>query len=614
MLRVVPATTVAVAEQIATSREDGAAHASKHHPVASAVVNMATGRDDRMYDVDFLVARRQTAKKADGFEYAVRWSGYCDKSDTWEDASNIDAALLDEFKGSWKAPWNGCMYAVKVLDTRRIGEKEQARVMWKGYPMWNVSKEHWVSKSELEAPSTPLTRKKQKTTINSNNQQAKSAAATSESAEVARREQSAASEKRKSTTPVAGDSVEVFSMRDGWRLGVVEDTSVKDTLVRFEDGDCVHVLLPLDFETHDVRWPAEHKSQLEGRRVLVPFSVYGQADDEALVGYAGTIKCARGHCIEICFHADSGSETHFRNDSVGKWIIDADDAAATSVWERQVPRLLPKGWPGEIRFCSMTMHEGYRVHQRFLKSMCRLSTLVSGVAIRQVDEDHPLKTSAYNRGLFATKKFKRGHRLGSYAGVIRSAGQASARQQADGAYDIHLDTSKLGCWSRDLVLDAKDIGNECRFINDYRGIATECNVEFRTVADPTVGIWVDVIVKRPIAAGEEILVDYDDAGDRASPQPQHEGPQPTKRGKLHEAVSPEQSCRPPELSPKDLAWGNYDSWLCINCNTKNAKGVLACMGLGTNSLGRPCNSPRSTGLPVMRRGEDGRSRRRAGTV
>ena len=237
------------------------------------------------------------------------------------------------------------MYAVNVLDTRRIGEKEQARVMWKGYPMWNVSKEYWVSKSELEAPSTPLTRKKQKTAISSNNQQAKSAAATSESAEVARREPSAASEKRKSTTPIAGDSVEVFSMRDGWRLGVVEVTSVKDTLVRFEDGECVHVLLPLDFETHDVRWPAEHKSQLEGRRVLVPFSVYGQADDDALIGYAGSIKCARGHSIEICFHADSGSETRFTNDSVSEWIIDADDAAAMSVWGAAGSRVLPKGWP-----------------------------------------------------------------------------------------------------------------------------------------------------------------------------------------------------------------------------------------------------------------------------
>ena len=166
------------------------------------------------------------------------------------------------------------------------------------------------------------------------------------------------------------------------------------------------------------------------------------------------------------------------------------------------------------------------------------------------------------------------------------------------------------------MLDAKDVGNECRFINDFRGIATECNVEFRTVADPTVGIWVDVIVKRPIAAGEEILVDYDDAGDRASLQSQHKGPQRTRRGELHEAVSPEQSRRPPKLSPKDPAWGDFDSWLCINCNTKNAKGVIACMGLDKkqSKLSKRCNSPRSTGLPVMRRGEYSRSRRRAGTV
>ena len=77
-----------------------------------------------------------------------------------------------------------------------------------------------------------------------------------------------------------------------------------------------------------------------------------------------------------------------------------------------------------------------------------------------------------------------------------------------GQYAIELDVAKgLGC-ALAFELDARCVGNESRFINDYRGLAAQPNVKFHTMAHPGRGMWVDIIVVAAIHADDEIVVDY----------------------------------------------------------------------------------------------------------
>ncbi|OQR94203.1 SET domain protein [Achlya hypogyna] len=60
-----------------------------------------------------------------------------------------------------------------------------------------------------------------------------------------------------------------------------------------------------------------------------------------------------------------------------------------------------------------------------------------------------------------------------------------------------------------FAIDATSAGNEARFINDYRNIASRPNVAFDTYADAAGRIHAGVFtLNKPIAAGEEILGNY----------------------------------------------------------------------------------------------------------
>lgn len=63
-----------------------------------------------------------------------------------------------------------------------------------------------------------------------------------------------------------------------------------------------------------------------------------------------------------------------------------------------------------------------------------------------------------------------------------------------------------------VVYDAKDIGNEMRFLNDYRGIAKQNNVCMGE--REIIYKWVTarpILTTREILAGEELLLDYGEA-------------------------------------------------------------------------------------------------------
>ena len=90
----------------------------------------------------------------------------------------------------------------------------------------------------------------------------------------------------------------------------------------------------------------------------------------------------------------------------------------------------------------------------------------------------------------------------SYLRLSRSSQIADARTRPSSA--------QFGEHS-ELALDAKSVGNEARFVNDYRNTGRKPNVEFRTRRDAgrselRQGIF--VCDRRGVSHGDELLISY----------------------------------------------------------------------------------------------------------
>lgn len=128
------------------------------------------------------------------------------------------------------------------------------------------------------------------------------------------------------------------------------------------------------------------------------------------------------------------------------------------------------------------------------------------------DAQHPAYGQA---GLFAARALPAGSLILPYIGELHPAG-AAAHSSSD--YDLWLDRGG------DVAVDAARMGNEARFVNDYRGVpgVTRPNAEFGEVWDVRRGekgmaVFVLPVVKNAkkrgkggggIAKGQEILVSY----------------------------------------------------------------------------------------------------------
>lgn len=126
-----------------------------------------------------------------------------------------------------------------------------------------------------------------------------------------------------------------------------------------------------------------------------------------------------------------------------------------------------------------------------------------------VDTRHPAHGQA---GLFATRHLPPGSLILPYLGEVHSAG-AEAHESSD--YDLWLDRDA------DVAIDASRMGNEARFVNDYRGVpdAARPNAEFCEVWDVRRGEKSMAVFVLPagkknhgkgngIMKGQEILVSY----------------------------------------------------------------------------------------------------------
>lgn len=147
-------------------------------------------------------------------------------------------------------------------------------------------------------------------------------------------------------------------------------------------------------------------------------------------------------------------------------------------------KVLPANWPQEIEYYSSVSYVNKKTPKK---------SVINGVRIIKLGDEHILKGEF---GLIATKKWKKFNIVGEYTGIL-------SLDDKDTKYMAYL--SKID--NDDLGIDAKNCGNEMRFINDYRNLRDRPNVRLEIV-------YIDkkpkvlVVVLEDIDEDEELLLDY----------------------------------------------------------------------------------------------------------
>jgi len=162
----------------------------------------------------------------------------------------------------------------------------------------------------------------------------------------------------------------------------------------------------------------------------------------------------------------------------------------------------PKGWPADVVHISASIYHS-SVPKEII-SQLRRSKRSEGVVpcplvrIRRIDEaGHPAKGQS---GLFATKKIPPNTFILFYLGEVH----ADVREASD--YDLSLFRTQEGI---SIGVDAQKMGNEARFINDYRGVAAKPNAIFEEVRTEDGELRMGIRSgTAEIKKGEEILVSY----------------------------------------------------------------------------------------------------------
>ena len=168
-------------------------------------------------------------------------------------------------------------------------------------------------------------------------------------------------------------------------------------------------------------------------------------------------------------------------------------------------RQQPSQWPAHVQFITAPRyHPSVPENTRsFLTNgaghtTASTSTVSPLVRIRYIpDASHPARGQY---GLFAVKKIR------PKTHIIDYIGEVHCQERSDSDYDLSLHRSQDGV---NVGVDASKMGNEARFVNDYRGIQSRPNaafVEHRTgTGELRMSIWSST---ESIKKGDEILVSY----------------------------------------------------------------------------------------------------------
>ena len=179
-------------------------------------------------------------------------------------------------------------------------------------------------------------------------------------------------------------------------------------------------------------------------------------------------------------------------------------------------RVLPKHWPAEVRYLvapvystALTADEllSIRGHGVTAPAPCTLMLPVPSTCVRILPITHPCSHPARGQsGLFAARDLAPDSLILDYSGLVHSSAEADVHS----SYDLSLDRH------RGIGIDAARMGNEARFVNDYRGIYDHPNAEFRErLVDGEKRMSVYVLpsgrsgrYRKGIRKGAEICVSY----------------------------------------------------------------------------------------------------------
>jgi hypothetical protein len=163
----------------------------------------------------------------------------------------------------------------------------------------------------------------------------------------------------------------------------------------------------------------------------------------------------------------------------------------------------PKNWPTHVHYLTVPYFHSsvssdallfLRGHSKGIPLSPVQPSL--GVIRPIVDHSHPAHGQ---RGLFAARKIPPRTLIVEYIGEVHS----DERPTSD--YDVSLYRFP----SESVGVDASRMGNEARFVNDYRGIRPKPNAEFvdsrAAGGDLRMGIW---SLAEGIRKGDEIVVSY----------------------------------------------------------------------------------------------------------
>ena len=188
-------------------------------------------------------------------------------------------------------------------------------------------------------------------------------------------------------------------------------------------------------------------------------------------------------------------------------------------------KAIPSNWPQNVRYTNRNLGM-FKLPITTIKHMqISADGLLTNVEIKRItSENHP---TFGQMGLFAKCFIEKHIILGEYTGNVQLQNQhpnsaftaqsmstvhSSLLSKVDSNSQSHGEHYK-GILFEDaeqnifVDIDAKEAGNEFRFVNDYRGVSTEPNVKF--LSAPVAGEYrILVITIADISQGDELVADY----------------------------------------------------------------------------------------------------------
>lgn len=175
----------------------------------------------------------------------------------------------------------------------------------------------------------------------------------------------------------------------------------------------------------------------------------------------------------------------------------------------------PSGWPSDVKYIleqKFATDLPAKLRQRVLGTSAKPSSAskCTWVSIEEISSaSHPANGQL---GLFSTKKIPPNTLILDYFGEVHDD------DRDDSDYDLALlrlsssEAASLGLGNEPISLgvDSQHMGNEARFINDYRGVAESPNAEFKDHMVEVDGELRMGVFSGPkgVGKGKEILVSY----------------------------------------------------------------------------------------------------------